>query len=100
MRKRLASIALALTLSIGMMPTTAWAEDDGISVQNNATIAAKDETITVDRIMDTDNNGDAKSSKLSITGSNLDNLYIKDNKTEWNMGGTYLLQVMRRSTVM
>lgn len=91
MRKRLASIALALTLSIGMMPTTAWAEDDGISVQNNATIAAKDETITVDRIMDTDNNGDAKSSKLSITGSNLDNLYIKDNKTEWNMGGTYLV---------
>ena len=91
MKKRLASIALALTLCIGMMPTTAWAEDDGISVQNNATIAAKDETITVDRIMDTDNNGNAIIGKYSITGSNLDNLYIKDNKTEWNMGGTYLV---------
>ncbi len=92
MKKRLASIALALTLSIGMMPTAAWAEDDGISVQNNAVIAAKDETITVDRIMDTDNNGDAKSSKLSITGSNLDNIYIKENKTAWDNGGDYLVR--------
>ena len=92
MKKRLASIALALTLSIGMMPTTAWAEDDGISVQNNATIAAKDETITVERIMDTDNNGNAIIGTYSITGSNLDNLYIKDNKTEWNGGGTYLVK--------
>lgn len=93
MKKRLASIALALTLSIGMMPTTAWAEDDGISVQNNATIAAKDETITVERIMDTDNNGNAIIGTYSITGSNLDNLYIKDNKTEWNMmRGTYLVK--------
>lgn len=93
MRKRLASIALALTLSIGMMPTAAWAEDDGISVQNNAMVAAKDETITVDRIMDTDNNGNAIIGTYSITGSNLDNLYIKDNKTEWNMmRGTYLVK--------
>lgn len=86
MRKRLASIALALTLSIGMMPTAAWAEDDGISVQNNAMVAAKDETISVNRIMGTDDNGNAITGNFSITGSNLDNLYIKENKTAWKWG--------------
>ena len=84
MKKRLASIALALTLCIGMMPTAAWAEDDGISVQNIQGIAEKDETISVNRIMDTDDNGNAIIGKFSITGSNLDNLYIKENKTAWN----------------
>lgn len=42
MKKRLASIALALTLCIGMMPTAAWAEDDGIRVQNIQGIAEKE----------------------------------------------------------
>lgn len=92
MKKRLASIALALTLSIGMMPTTAWAEDDGIRVQNIQGIAEKDETISVNRIMNTDDNGNAIIGKFSITGSNLDNLYIKENKTAWNGGGTYLVK--------
>lgn len=92
MKKRLASIALALTLCIGMMPTAAWAEDDGISVQNIQGIAEKDETISVNRIMDTDDNGNAIIGKFSITGSNLDNLYIKENKTAWNGGGTYLVK--------
>ena len=84
MKKRLASIALALTLCIGMMPTAAWAEDDGISVQNIQGIAEKDETISVNRIMDTDDNGNAIIGEFHITGSNLDNLYIKENKTAWN----------------
>lgn len=92
MKKRLASIALALTLCIGMMPTAAWAEDDGIRVQNIQGIAEKDETISVNRIMDTDDNGNAIIGKFSITGSNLDNLYIKENKTAWNGGGTYLVK--------
>lgn len=92
MKKRLASIALALTLCIGMMPTAAWAEDDGISVQNIQGIAEKDETISVNRIMDTDDNGNAIIGEFHITGSNLDNLYIKENKTAWNGGGTYLVK--------
>lgn len=92
MKKRLASIALALTLCIGMMPTAAWAEDDGISVQNIQGIAEKDETISVNRIMGTDDNGNAITGNFSITGSNLDNLYIKENKTAWNGGGTYLVK--------
>lgn len=92
MKKRLVSMALALTLSIGMMPTTAWAEDDGISVQNIQGIAEKDKTIPVDRIMNTDNDGNAIIGKYSITGSNLDNLYIKENKTEWNTRGDYLVE--------
>lgn len=92
MKKRLASIALALMLCIGMMPTAAWAEDDGISVQNIQGIAEKDETISVNRIMDTDDNGNAIIGEFHITGSNLDNLYIKENKTAWNGGGTYLVK--------
>ena len=92
MKKRLASIALALTLSIGMMPTAAWAENDGISVQNIQGIAEKDKTIPVDRILNTDNDGNAIIGKYSITGSNLDHLYIKDNKTEWNTRGDYLVE--------
>lgn len=92
MKKRLASIALALTLCIGMMPTAAWAEDDGIRVQNIQGIAEKDETISVNRIMDTDDNGNAIIGEFHITGSNLDNLYIKENKTAWNGGGTYLVK--------
>lgn len=55
-------------------------------------IAEKDETISVNRIMDTDDNGNAIIGKFSITGSNLDNLYIKENKTAWNGGGTYLVK--------
>ena len=66
MKKRLASIALALTLSIG---------------------------INVSRIIDTDNNGSAITSNLSIAGSNLDSYYITEDKTVWDMQyGTYLVQ--------
>lgn len=87
MKKRLASIALALTLSIGMMPTTAWAEDDGISVQNNATIAAKDETISAYWILGTENNGDEIKRERTITADYI----ITADKTEWNARGFFYL---------
>lgn len=80
MRKRLASIALALTLSIGMMPTTAWAEDDGISVQNIQGIAEKETMFSANWIVGTENNGDAKKVQRDIT----DNYFITADKTEWN----------------
>ena len=60
MKKRLASIALALTLCIGMMPTAAWAEDDGISVQNIQGIAEKETMFSADWIVGTNNDGSVK----------------------------------------
>lgn len=60
MKKRLASIALALTLCIGMMPTAAWAEDDGISVQNIQGIAEKETMFSADWIVGTTDQGEAK----------------------------------------
>lgn len=89
MRKRLASIALALTLSIGMMPTAAWAEDDGISVQNNATIAAKDETISAYWILGTENNGDVIKRERTTTADYI----ITPSTTVWNTReGSYFVQ--------
>ena len=87
MKKRLASIALALTLCIGMMPTAAWAGDDGIRVQNNATIAAKGETISDMWIVGTNSNGDAQKVQRDIT----DNYFITADKTEWNDRGFFYL---------
>ena len=89
MKKRLASIALALTLCIGMMPTVAWAEDDGISVQNNATIAAKDETISAYWILGTENNGDVIKRERTTTADYI----ITPSTTEWNTReGYYFVQ--------
>ena len=88
MRKRLASIALALTLSIGMMPTAAWAEDDGISVQNNATIAAKDETISAYWILGTENNGDVIKRERTTTADYI----ITADKTVWNKNVHYFVE--------
>mgnify|MGYP002672293538 CR=1 FL=1 len=89
MKKRLASIALALTLSIGMMPTAAWAEDDGISVQNNATIAAKDETISAYWILGTENNGDVIKRERTTTADYI----ITPSTTVWNTReGSYFVQ--------
>ena len=89
MKKRLASIALALTLSIGMMPTAAWAEDDGISVQNNATIAAKDETISAYWILGTENNGDVIKRERTTTADYI----ITPSTTVWNTReGYYFVQ--------
>ncbi len=87
MKKRLASIALALTLSIGMMPTAAWAEDDGISVQNIQGIAEKETMFSANWIVGTENNGDAKKVQRDIT----DNYFITANKTEWNARGFFYL---------
>ena len=87
MKKRLASIALALTLCIGMMPTAAWAEDDGISVQNNATIAAKDETISAYWILGTENNGEVIKRERTATADYI----ITADKTEWNARGFFYL---------
>ena len=89
MKKRLASIALALTLCIGVMPTAAWAEDDGISVQNNATIAAKDETISAYWILGTENNGDVIKRERTTTADYI----ITPSTTEWNTReGYYFVQ--------
>lgn len=87
MRKRLASIALALTLSIGMMPTAAWAEDDGISVQNIQGIAEKETMFSADWIVGTDSNGVAQTVQRDIT----DNYFITADKTEWNDRGFFYL---------
>lgn len=89
MKKRLASIALALTLCIGVMPTAAWAEDDGISVQNNATIAAKDETISAYWILGTENNGDVIKRERTTTADYI----ITPSTTVWNTReGSYFVQ--------
>lgn len=90
MRKRLASIALALTLSIGMMPTTAWAEDDGISVQNNATIAAKDETISAYWILGTENNGDVIKKERTTTADYI--ITADKTKTVWDKNAYYFVE--------
>ncbi len=87
MKKRLASIALALTLSIGMMPTAAWAEDDGISVQNIQGIAEKETMISADWIVGTTDQGEAKKVQRDIT----DNYFITADKTEWNARGFFYL---------
>ena len=83
MKKRLASIALALTLSIGMMPTAAWAEDDGISVQNIQGIAEKETKFSANWIVGTDSNGGAQTVQRDIT----DKYFITADKTEWNARG-------------
>lgn len=87
MRKRLASIALALTLSIGMMPTAAWAEDDGIRVQNIQGIAEKETMFSADWIVGTDSNGVAQTVQRDIT----DKYFITADKTEWNDRGFFYL---------
>ena len=90
MKKRLASIALALTLSIGMMPTAAWAEDDGISVQNNATIAAKDETISAYWILGTENNGDVIKRERTTTADYI--ITADKTKTVWDKNAYYFVE--------
>lgn len=91
MKKRLASIALALTLCIGMMPTAAWAEDDGISVQNNATIAAKEDLIYEYWIVGTDSNG-VKPQKVQ-RGTRDDYIITADKtKTVWDKNTYYFVK--------
>lgn len=87
MKKRLASIALTLTLCIGMMPTAAWAEDDGISVQNIQGIAEKETMFSADWIVGTTDQGEAKKVQRDIT----DNYFITADKTEWNARGFFYL---------
>lgn len=90
MRKRLASIALALTLSIGMMPTAAWAEDDGISVQNNAMVAAEENEISKDWITFTDSNGVAQRVTRSTKA---DRIITADNpKNVWDKNAYYFVE--------
>lgn len=88
MKKRLASIALALTLCIGMMPTAAWAEDDGISVQNNATIAAKEDLIYEYWIVGTENNGEVIKRERTATADYI----ITADKTVWNKNVHYFVE--------
>lgn len=91
MKKRLASIALALTLCIGMMPTAAWAEDDGISVQNNATIAAKEDLIYEYWIVGTDSNG-VEPQKVQ-RGTRDDYIITADKtKTVWDKNAYYFVK--------
>ena len=90
MKKRLASIALALTLSIGMMPTAAWAEDDGISVQNNAMVAAEENEISKDWITFTDSNGVAQRVTRSTKA---DRIITADNpKNVWDKNAYYFVE--------
>ena len=88
MKKRLASIALALTLCIGMMPTAAWAEDDGISVQNIQGIAEKENTISAKWIVGTDNNGVENKVTRTSTADHI----ITANKTVWDKNAYYFVE--------
>ncbi len=88
MKKRLASIALALTLCIGMMPTAAWAEDDGIRVQNIQGIAEKETMISADWIVGTDSNGVAQKVTRTTTADHI----ITANKTVWDKNAYYFVK--------
>lgn len=88
MKKRLASIALALTLCIGMMPTAAWAEDDGIRVQNIEGIAEKENTISAKWIVGTDNNGVENKVTRTTTADHI----ITANKTVWDKNAYYFVE--------
>lgn len=88
MKKRLASIALALTLCIGMMPTAAWAEDDGIRVQNIEGIAEKENTISAEWIVGTDNNGVENKVTRTTTADHI----ITANKTVWDKNAYYFVK--------
>ena len=90
MKKRLASIALALTLSIGMMPTAAWAEDDGISVQNNAMVAAEENEISKDWITFTDSNGVAQRVTRSTKADHI--ITAGNPKSVWVDNGYYFVE--------
>ncbi len=90
MKKRLASIALALTLSIGMMPTAAWAEDDGISVQNIQGIAEKETMISADWIVGTDSNGVAQTVTRTTTADYI--ITVDKTKTVWNKNAYYFVE--------
>lgn len=85
MKKRLASIALALTLCIGMMPTAAWAEDDGIRVQNIQGIAEKETMISADWIVGTENNGEVIKRERTTTADYI----ITPTTTVWNTSDGY-----------
>lgn len=87
MKKRLASIALALTLSIGMMPTAAWAEDDGISVQNIQGIAEKETMFSADWIVGTNNDGSVKKEPRQTS----DDCIITADKTVWDKNANYFV---------
>ena len=71
-----------------MMPTAAWAEDDGIGVQNNATIAAKDETISAYWILGTENNGEVIKRERTATADYI----ITADKTVWNKNVHYFVE--------
>ncbi len=88
MKKRLASLALALTLSIGMMPTAAWAEDDGIRVQNSVGIAEKETMISADWIVGTDNNG----VENKVTRQTPADYIITADKTVWDKNAYYFVK--------
>lgn len=88
MKKRLASIALALTLCIGMMPTAAWAEDDGIRVQNIEGIAEKENTISAKWIVGTDNNGVENKVTRTSTADHI----ITANKTVLDKNAYYFVE--------
>ena len=90
MKKRLASIALALTLCIGMMPTAAWAEDDGISVQNIQGIAEKETMISADWIVGTDSNGVAQKVTRTTTADYI--ITVDKTKTAWDKNAYYFVE--------
>lgn len=88
MKKRLASIALALTLCIGMMPTAAWAEDDGISVQNIQGIAEKETMFSADWIVGTNNDGSVKKEPRQTS----DDCIITPTTTVWDKNANYFVK--------
>lgn len=88
MKKRLASIALALTLCIGMMPTAAWAEDDGISVQNIQGIAEKETMFSAEWIVGTDKNG----VENKVTRQTSADCIITADKTVWDKNAYYFVE--------
>lgn len=88
MKKRLASIALALTLCIGMMPTAAWAEDDGSRVQNSVGIAEKETMISADWIVGIENNGDVIKRERTTPADHI----ITPTTTVWDKEAYYFVK--------
>ena len=90
MEKRLASLALALTLCIGMMPTAAWAEDDGIRVQNSVGIAEKENPISAEWIAGTNNNGVTNKVTRTTTADCI--ITADKTKTVWDKNAYYFVE--------
>ncbi|MFQ8776485.1 MAG: hypothetical protein ACLR78_02055 [Roseburia sp.] len=88
MKKRLASIALALTLLYRNDADGSVGEDDGISVQNIQGIAEKETMFSADWIVGTNNDGSVKKEPRQTS----DDCIITADKTVWDKNANYFVK--------